>query len=135
MSSLYEQIVRDRNDSRKPGVSFAIPVIYSTILGEIQRSVKPVIIDGEKTYPNADVVAVLKSTRKNWVDGGTGTDIEIEILNQYIPPQLTEIQIQAALRMQKPTKLGEFMQYMKANHPGLYDGRQVKDLFEQYTKE
>ena len=57
---------------------------------------------------------------------------EIEILSAYLPQQMTEAELRAAIegfRRDNPgANVGGVMAFLKANHAGLYDGRLASQL-------
>lgn len=53
---------------------------------------------------------------------------ENEILNQFLPKQMSEVEIRAAIESSGQTKIGGIMQYMKAHHDGTFDGKLASKL-------
>ena len=119
---MIEQIKADFKTARIARDTTAVNLL-STLVGDIENL--------QKNGKTVDVVALLKK----YVDGidvvesnAGKTDITIrerEILNRYIPTQLTVEQIKELLQQHNITDRGNAQKYMKQNHAGQYNGADV----------
>lgn len=131
--SLYEKIVNDRNETRKK--SSPLTGTYQVIIGEIQRSMSPTIIDGVKTYSDSTVISILKSLKKNWEESLSHDKHnavlinDIKLVESYLPVQLSEEDLKSILKNGSFEKLGDFMKHLKENYSGAYDGQKAKEVF------
>lgn len=103
---------------------------YQILISEIERSIRPTIENGRKTYPDDKIIPLFKSIHKNWVEGGTGTPEEIAVLEEFLPKQLTNEQLAAIIKNTPASSLGDLMKFLKENHAGQYDGKTAKELYE-----
>jgi uncharacterized protein YqeY len=86
----------------------------------------------------ATITKFLKNARANrdlmkTSDAGLEkVDREIELLSAYLPRQMTEAALRAAIdgfrRANPGAGVGAVMAFLKANHAGLYDGRLASQL-------
>ena len=83
----------------------------------------------------ATIVKFLKNAKANrelMKTSDAKTEREIEILSAYLPQQMTEADLRAAIdgfRRDNPgANVGGVMAFLKANHAGLYDGRLASQL-------
>lgn len=126
--SIYDALVKARNTARVAKKDKDLSVL-SVIIGEIQRANIAVAVEGTKEYPDEAVITkVLKPLYKNWSESGSEPR-GVEILKVYIPSQLTEDQLKAILKSYRFGGIGDFMKHLKANYPGLYDGKQATEIF------
>ena len=82
-----------------------------------------------KTYPLSPEGRVFKEARTpKW----QAVKREISILNEYLPQQMDESQLRAAIDMFKAenpdANMGGIMAHLKANFAGLYDGKMASQL-------
>ena len=123
-----KQLIADRLEAfKKKGEKYQ-DVRYSiltTLVGELQRTEKDptevtIIAKIKKMIIDIESTLLLKSSDT--------LRMESQVLNKYIPQQLTEHEINQYLIMCMATNLGEFMKFMKANFAGRYDGKMVSTL-------
>ena len=67
---------------------------------------------------------------KEWCDR---LDAEIEILNRYLPKQMSADEIKAAVDHQTKNK-GALMKYLKDNFSGQYDGKVASQVVDEFLK-
>jgi uncharacterized protein YqeY len=84
---------------------------------------------------SATIVKFLKNAKANrelMKSSDAKTEREIEILSAYLPQQMTEAALRAAIegfRRDNPgANVGGVMAFLKANHAGLYDGKLASQL-------
>lgn len=140
MSNLLEQIEEDRLQARKDQRRFKSGVL-TTLVAEAAMVGKNATPPRQST--DEEVVSVIKKFIKNidqtlsfLGDPEKRNDVEYEsliqekkVLEEYLPSQLSEAGLrEIAFTF---TNKGEFMQFLKINHPGQYDGRLASDVFSQ----
>jgi uncharacterized protein YqeY len=132
--SLITQIRADWTNARKAREADKATFL-GTIVGEIESKGKRAE-GGPLT--DAEVLAHLKKTLNSVIEtaghlaNATGRETEVAknaaervILEAYIPQQMTEEEIEAyaKLKAAEGLNLGQIMSALKADHPGLYDGK------------
>lgn len=129
-------------EARKARDEFTVGIL-STLIGELSANAK--MVDGQKTVTEEEVTQHLKKHVKKLEEtigikierGASPTDIDEELekrfVEQFLPSQMAEDQILAALTASQAKSIGEFMAFMKKNHAGQYDGRLASDLFKKHA--
>lgn len=134
--SLFDQIKADQLSARKAKDALASSLL-TTLIGEVSAIAKN---DGNREVTDADVV----KTCKKFVAGmeqtvqyckGTNQEgmdtalAEMEIIERYLPVQLTELELQKivgnlaqALPERNPKQMGVLMKQLKEAYDGQYDG-------------
>lgn len=104
--------------------------LLSTLLAELSR---PKVVD----YSDAAVISAIKKMIEN-AKICSNID-EVEILQSFLPEQLTEADITKILVnllndgvITDITQLGVFMKWMKQNHEGKYDGKLASDVYKKF---
>ena len=141
MSPIYETIKRDSLTARKTGDK-ATASLLVTLASEIQAAGRSV---EERENPSHDVaISTIKKfiknayitveANKNSRDRETAAMREVEILESYLPKQLTETEIKVIIaglkakpgeaNIMEPS-MGNIMGYFKTMYPGRYDGALV----------
>lgn len=110
--------------------------LLGTIIGEIENKAK-----NGKNFGDAEILAIIKKMRESAVltygltDSDSGKAVllkEISILDGFLPKQLTEDELKcilAGLIKNGPIELKDFMNHLKENHSGQYDGRLASAIF------
>lgn len=110
--------------------------VLTLLLGEIDTMTKR---DGSEATDDV-VVKVIKKTLKSLEEMKAlkpihaVEDMEIAVLSEYLPRQLSESDIDLILKNRAPKTVGEFMKFMKDHYDGSYDGRLVSTLAQEYIK-
>ena len=94
-----------------------------------------------KTPDDAYILGKFKAMKKNGLDSNSLSDLEIEVLNGYIPEQmgkekLTEV-ISNFLEVEQLSgmkNMGTVMSYLKTEHAGMYDGKMASELTRELLK-
>lgn len=73
----------------------------------------------------AETIAVLEKSDSDNSDAIAVLRLELAVLSEYLPKQMTEAEVEAEVSKLLPAKLGEVMAHFKREFPGLYDGRSV----------
>ena len=94
-------------------------VLLGTLLGELDRNPKV----KNKNPTDAQVVSEIKKMIQ------TGSTEEQEILEQFLPQQLTDVKVDAIISSNGFSNIGECMKFFKENYAGLYDGKVVSTKF------
>lgn len=86
-----------------------------------------------KTPDDAYVVGKLKGMYKKLEESNSISELEIEVLNAYIPKQLNEDELNLIIKgmiNESETKpnMGVMMKNLQANYAGQYDGKLASEL-------
>jgi uncharacterized protein YqeY len=91
-----------------------------------------------KVPKDEEVIATIKSMIKGHTDSiekystPTLTDLELTILNSYLPKQMTDLELTEIIKCfvseNKNVNMGAVMSYLKANFDGLYDGKSASQI-------
>lgn len=128
---MFNEIVQARDVARRNHDKQKLST-YTVILGEIQRSLTPTFINGEKTYNGTDVIAVIKSLVKNWkASPSTSNQQDIVLAEQLLPQQLTQYQLTDIKLTKDFNNIGEFMSHLKMHYAGRYDGKLAKQVWDE----
>lgn len=122
--NIIETIRNDRNRTRKAQNS-ELTMILSTFIGEIERS-------PTKDFSDQAVISLIKKTLSNYdqmVHKTVGQLYEIEVLERYLPRQLSYDELIGIFETVKPADVKTWMSYLKEYYPGLYDGRIASEIF------
>jgi len=76
---------------------------------------------------DADCINVIKKMIASNIE--CETPEENEILEIFLPKQLTEDDIRCYISAQQFTTIGDCMKYFKENFAGLYNGKEVSKIF------
>lgn len=99
--------------------------ILRVLKSEIERNEQSSA--GKIDLSDADVIKIVKKM----VDGvkeTTNNTTELEILEAYLPQQLSEEKIREIIGSLTLTNMGEIMKYFKTNFDGQYDGKLVSNI-------
>lgn len=130
--SLFVKIKEDRINAFKLKETIKRDLL-GVLLGEASKEVKE--------PDDAKVIAAIKRLIKSCNEiididplsvKGTAASIEKDILESYLPKQLTEVEINDILSKvivpDANISIGEVMRYFRENHEGMYDGGLVSKL-------
>ena len=125
MSSLKQQIIDYRNSHKESRL------ILGVLLSELDRDDK--ITEGDFRNPSDN--NVIRVTKK-MIDSlklmsSTQALEEVKILEQFIPQQLTENQIETIIKRERFTSIKDCMGFFKELYAGLYDGKLVSKIFKE----
>ncbi len=139
--TLMEKLQVDQLAARKARA--AVPAaLLTALIGESAMVGKNA---GNRASTNDEVLATIRKflknaeeTRARLGDAGKDTAViqeEIQILNGYLPQQMTDEQLSEAITgiiqgMAAPN-MGAIMKALKEQHGGLYDGRRANELIKQ----
>ena len=137
MSELATQIKSDMLTARKARDTFTVKAL-STLYGEVEGIAK------KKNEPISDelVIATVKKFLTNLkesesqtgrLDLLSGIKAEVELLEKYVPSQMSEDELRAALTELAPSNMGEAMKFLKDNYAGLYDGKLASQIAREVT--
>lgn len=121
MNKLKETIINDIKTAMKEKDTVTRDVLR-IVKGEIERKE-----DSAKELSTGEIVRIIK----NLIESSTSTgDVqEVEVLEKYVPTQLTESEIIKIVNERKTTDgltslkdMGKIMKYFVNNHDGCYDG-------------
>jgi len=97
-------------------------VLLGTVLGELDRI--------SKTPTNEQVIAVIKKMIESNILSGQLD--ENEMLSQFLPKQLTDIEILNLFELNKFNNIAECMKFFKENYAGLYNGKELSQKYNTY---
>ena len=116
---LKEQIIAYRLTNRETRT------LLGVVLGEIEKGPKKA---AGYIATDEEVISVLKKMIASNIECDTNLEENV-ILEQFLPQQLTDLDIKDILNEYKFNSVGECMKHFKQYHTGLYDGKQVNKLF------
>lgn len=94
--------------------------------------VKTEVTKESKSPEDAYVVAKIKSMIKNAEATNSLNEVELDILNDYLPKQLTESELERIVNNfvseNEGINMGTIMGYLKNNYDGQYDGKMASSI-------
>lgn len=125
MNSLKQQIIDYRNSNKESRL------ILGVLLSELDRDDKIKESDFRNPSDN-DVIRVTKKMIDSLkLMSSTQALEEVKILEQFIPQQLTEEQIESIIKRERFTSIKDCMGFFKELYAGLYDGKIVSKIFKE----
>ena len=127
--SIKEKLKSDQLAARKARDTKLVTYL-STIIGEIETK------DKIKPMTDSDVIALLKKFKDgidetvNKVGTTDTTSFELNVIKQYMPQQLSVQEIKQILGDNNITNIKDAQQYMRANHAGMYNGKDVNSALQ-----
>ena len=119
MSNLKQQITDYRNQHKESRI------LLGTVLGELDRI--------SKNPTNDDCIKVIKKMiESNKLVNTTESLYENKLLEQFIPQQLTEEQIENIIKRERFASIKDCMGFFKELYAGLYDGKVVSKIYKEY---
>jgi uncharacterized protein len=120
------QIKKDIMDAMKNGDTSKRDILR-VLMGEIQRNEQST--GGKLELTDSDITKLVKKMVEN-IKQTNGDDNEVLILSEYLPKELTEVQltslILAFITVNEITSMkgmGEVMKYLSETFPSQYDGK------------
>lgn len=131
---LLEQLKKDSLAARKAGRSLTSRLLI-TLLGEVETQAKR---DGREISDQLIMVTCKKFIANNLETirlNKTTEDIllaENQVLEAYLPQQLTETELRVIIRALNAENIGEVMGHLKSNYVGRYDGKVASSVAREY---
>lgn len=136
--SIIDRIKADQLSARKAKDDVARSLL-TTLMSEALMVAKN---DGREAPTDDETTAVVRKFLKGNVEvqkvaQGDALAVavrEAELLNGYLPQQLTQDQLEAILQVAMQgglNNVGALMGYLKANHAGLYDGKAASAIIKE----
>jgi uncharacterized protein YqeY len=139
--TLMEKLQADQLAARKSRASVSAALL-TALIGESAMVGKNA---GNRASTDDEVLATIRKflknaeeTRARLTEAGKDTTVileEIQILNEYLPQQMTDEQLSAAIsdiiQETGASNMGAVMKALKERHAGLYDGRRANELIKQ----
>lgn len=127
--SIVNNIKADLFSARKARDSVTV-ISLSTLLGEVVKVGKD---SGNRETTDQEAIAVVKKFVEglNDVISRTASSealIERELIEKYIPSQLTRDEIYSILCSETGKSLGEMMKVLKERYAGRYDGKLASEI-------
>jgi uncharacterized protein YqeY len=116
MSNLKQQIIDYRNSHTETRT------LLGTVLGELDRITK-------EPSDEQCVQLIKKMIESNRLMNTTESLYENQLLEQFIPKQLTEGQIEIIVRREGFKSIKDCMTFFKEQYAGLYNGQLVSKIF------
>jgi len=121
---MVEQIKKDMVQAMKEGDTLKRDVLR-VLRGELQRGF---------LTEDADVIRTVKKMIENIKENG-GNDAEVEVLEKYLPQQITESQMRYLVKevinkddIESMSGMGLIMAHFKSKYDGTYDGRVLSTI-------
>lgn len=118
MNSLKQQITNYRNSHPETRT------LLGTVLGELDR-ISKIPTDNEC------IQLIKKMIESNRLINTTESLYENQLLEQFIPQQLTESQIESIIKRERFASIKDCMGFFKELYAGLYDGKLVSKIFKE----
>jgi uncharacterized protein YqeY len=139
--ALMDKLQADQLVARKSRAAVATALL-TALIGEAAMVGKNA---GNRSSTDDEVLATIRKFLKNAEEtrarlGEAGKDTatineEIQILSGYLPQQMTDDQLSAAIAAiiqdTGASNMGAVMKALKERHAGLYDGRRANELIKQ----
>lgn len=100
--------------------------------------VKTEVTKESKTPEDSYIVNKIKSMIKNAEATNSLSDSELEVLNGYLPIQMTETILTTVVKeyvsqnnINSPKEMGKVMGWLKSNYDGQYDGKMASKIVKQ----
>ena len=119
MNSLKQQIANYRNSHTETRT------LLGTVLGELDRISKT-------PTDNECIQLIKKMIESNKLINTTESLYENQLLEQFIPKQLTESQIESIIKREHFQSIKDCMGFFKELYTGLYDGKTVSRIYKEY---
>ena len=136
--TLFEKLKSDKTEAFKAGDSVRSNILSVLISDACRYDKNPpdddVIVLTKKFIQNAkETLAACKSNREDLV---MRLNLEIEMLSQYLPKQLSSDEISLIISEHKETMISipVIMNWFKTNYFNRYDGKLVADIAKQVLK-
>jgi len=92
--------------------------------------------NGNRATTDAEVIAVIKKFLKNLEETLKSIPLtkqgpfleEVDILNQYLPKQLSKEELTDIIKALDTKNMGDIMKHLKDNYMGLYDGKVASEI-------
>ncbi|AKF13109.1 aspartyl-tRNA amidotransferase subunit B [Sinorhizobium phage phiN3] len=141
MSTIYSKIKADFIGARKKRIQLNVSLL-STVIGEMDNEASRAKT-GSKEVSDEVAIKVLKkfssnleeviNLSKNDIVRDGDPEIEKIIIDSYLPKQLTEDELRAAIKTSGFTSMKDIMAFLKANHAGLYDGKMASQIAKEFA--
>lgn len=125
--NLKEQISNDLKQSMKDKDMVKLNVLR-VLKAEIERNEQTA--NGKVELSDADIIKLVKKMIDS-INESNGDKNEINILNMYLPKQLSSDEIKNILTELNTKNIGEVMKHFKLNYEGTYDAKLVTNLIKE----
>lgn len=100
--------------------------------------IKTEVTKESKTPEDSYIVGKIKSMIKNAEATNSLSEVELEILNGYLPTQMTESVLKDKIKeyvsqnnINSPKEMGRVMGWLKSNYDGQYDGKMASTIVKE----
>lgn len=134
--ALFEQMKKDKLEALK-NKQVAKKDLLGCVIAEASKNVKEpddatMISTIKKFIANAQELQANAATRSNSTVEINRAQYEIDVLNLYLPYQLSEQEIKVIVaRFARPINLGDVQKHFKENYAGRYDGKLVSKIVKE----
>ena len=110
-------------------------IILGVLLGEISRDPDLNKSGDPKNPSDADCIRIIKKMIDNNKEVNTPETIqENALLSIFLPKQLDILEITNIIKSNDFSSIKDCMEFFKANHAGLYNGKDVSSAFQKMQK-
>lgn len=140
MTTIYEKIKTDFIAARKAKQA-GVVALLSTVIGEMNNEASRAKT-GDKTVSDEIAIKVLKSFAKNLeevfkISGSVESEIELDIINTYLPSQMTGDDLRIVLKnfvdVTGKNSMKDIMNFLKEQFAGLYDGKVASTIAKEFA--
>lgn len=141
---LFNQIKSERMQARKDRGNSAMQIkasLLTTLLGEIETETKATgiteVSDSLVMAKCKKFIKGLEEVEKNAKVGDVAHSealIELQILESYLPKQLTEEELAAIIIELDADNMGQVMKHLKENYSGQYDGKVASQVAKEILR-
>lgn len=138
--TLFENITQDLTTARKARDQARV-LILSTIKGNLQS--QAVMVEGVKVVSDEIAIAYLRKHMKGLVEifemrlsdenAYRMNIFEIDIIQSYLPKQLSEADLKYMLNGSGLSTMKDWMSWLKTNYAGQYDGKLASKVFTDWA--
>ena len=116
---IKDEIIQYRNSNP------SYRTLLGTVIGELDRISKT-------PTDNECIQLIKKMIESNKLINTTESLYENQLLEQFIPQQLTESQIESIIKRERFQSIKDCMGFFKELYAGLYDGKLVSKIYKEY---
>lgn len=121
MSNIKEKVIEYRNTHKE------VRVLLGVVLGEFERTEMDTKRKISGPVTDDEAINIIKKL----IDGNNQCNItgENEILELFVPKQLTEDEIESIIKRERFISIKDCMSFFKELYTGLYDGKLISRIY------
>ena len=125
--SLSVKVSEDLKTAMKEKNAVKLSVLR-VLKSEIQRTEQGA--NGKVDLTDGDIIKIVKKLSEG-IKETTKNQDELEVLEAYLPKQLTVDEMRKIISLLSIKDMGQIMKHFKANHDGLYDGKVLSNIVKE----